>query len=259
MNRINQLFAQRGDRKFLSLYFCAGCPTLESTGRVILAMQRRGIDFIEVGIPFSDPLADGPVIQSAATQALKNGMSLKLLFSQLEAIKEQVTVPLILMGYLNPILHYGFEAFFKSCVESGVSGVIIPDLPFDDYLAIVKPIADRYDLRIIMLITPETSEERIRFIDHHTDGFIYMVSSAATTGAQKSFDDQKQDYFRRINQMNLRNPRVIGFGISNAQTLKAAQDHAAGAIIGSKFVTLLNESGGDADQALDRLFAALQS
>ncbi len=257
MNKINQLFANRKDQKLLSLYFCAGCPTLESTTDVILTMQRRGIAMVEVGVPFSDPLADGPVIQSAATAALKNGMSLKILFAQLKSIKDEVHIPLILMGYLNPILHYGFEAFCKSCVDSGVSGMIIPDLPFKDYLEIVKPIADRYDLRVIMLITPETSEERIRFIDEHTDGFIYMVSSAAITGTQKSFDESKQDYFRRIDRMNLRNPRMIGFGISNAQTLQAAQQNAAGAIIGSKFVTLLNETKGDADAALDRLFTAL--
>ena len=258
MNKINQLFANSKDKKLLSLYFCAGCPTLDGTAEVILAMQRRGIAMVEVGIPFSDPLADGPVIQSAATTALKNGMNLKTLFAQLKAVKDEVQIPLVLMGYLNPILHYGIENFCQSCVESGVSGMIIPDLPFDDYQKVVKPIADHYDLRVIMLITPETSEERIRFIDDNTDGFIYMVSSAAITGAQKSFDDQKQEYFRRIHQMNLRNPRMIGFGISNAQTLKAAQDNAAGAIIGSKFVTLLNESEGDADAALDQLFTALE-
>ena len=257
MNKINQIFAQRGDKKLLSLYFCAGCPTLDGTGDVILAMQRRGIAMIEVGIPFSDPLADGPVIQSAATQAIKNGMTLKKLFAQLAEIKDQVQIPLVLMGYLNPIMHYGIEEFCKSCVESGVSGAIIPDLPFADYQDIVKPIADKYDLRIIMLITPETSEERIRFIDDNTDGFIYMVSSAAITGAQKSFDEQKQEYFRRINAMNLRNPRMIGFGISNAQTLKAALNNAAGAIIGSKFVTLLSEAEGDAEKALDNLMDAL--
>ena len=257
MNKINQLFENNQGRKLLSLYFCAGCPTLDNTGEVIKTMQRRGIDMIEVGIPFSDPLADGPVIQSAATQALKNGMSLKKLFGQLKDIKDEVQIPLVLMGYLNPILHYGIEAFCQSCVERGVSGAIIPDLPFKDYQDIVKPVADKYDLRIIMLITPETSEERIRFIDEHTDGFIYMVSSAAITGAQKSFDDAKQEYFRRINNMNLRNPRMIGFGISNKQTLEAAQQNAAGAIIGSKFVTLLNESN-NADEALDKLFDALE-
>ena len=257
-NKINKLFAEQPkDKKFLSLYFCAGCPTLEGTGDVILTMQRRGIDFIEVGIPFSDSLADGPVIQSAATRALKNGMTLSKLFVQLKTIKYDVQIPLILMGYLNPILHYGIEEFCKSCVESGVSGMIIPDLPFDDYQKIVKPIADRYDLHVIMLITPETSEERIRFIDDNTDGFIYMVSSAAITGAQQSFDDAKQAYFRRIDAMNLRNPRMIGFGISNRQTLQSAQQNAAGAIIGSKFVTLLNETNGDADEALNRLYTAL--
>jgi len=256
MNKINQVFANRGDRKLLSLYFCAGCPTLDSTADIVLTLQRRGIDFIEVGIPFSDPLADGPVIQSAATQALKNGMTVRRLLQQLKDIKDKVEIPLILMGYLNPILHYGIEQFCADAAAAGVSGMIIPDLPFDDYLALVKPFADRYDLRVIMLITPETSDDRVRFIDDHTDGFIYMVSSAAITGAQRSFDDAKQVYFRRINDMQLRNPRMIGFGISNKQTLEAANANAAGAIIGSKFVTLLNESN-NADEALDKLFDAL--
>ena len=256
MNRINKLFAEKGDRKLLSLYFCAGAPALDSTTDVILALQAGGIDMIEVGIPFSDPMADGPVIQDAATKSLKNGMTLQTLFHQLKSIKQEVTIPLLLMGYLNPIMQYGIEHFCQSCVETGVSGMIIPDLPFQDYLDDIKPVADRYDLRVIMLITPETSDERIRFIDEHTDGFIYMVSSAATTGAQKSFDDQKQEYFRRINAMNLRNPRMIGFGISNRQTLASAQTNAAGAIIGSKFVTLLDQEGR-ADRALKKLLAAL--
>ncbi len=244
------------DRKLLSLYFCAGCPTLNSTQDVILTLQRRGIDMIEVGIPFSDPLADGPVIQAAATRALANGMTLKLLFSQLKGIKSQVKIPLILMGYLNVIMHYGFEAFFISCVDSGVTGVIIPDLPFDDYQRDIKPLADKHGIKVIMMITPETSDERIRLIDSQTDSFIYMVSSASVTGAQQSFDERKQAYFSRINGMNLKNPRMIGFGISNHQTLTVAQENSAGAIIGSKFVTLLNESR-DADEALDGLFAAL--
>ena len=257
MNKINQLFTSRGQQKLLSLYFCAGCPTLEGTGDVILTLQRRGIDMIEVGIPFSDPLADGPVIQSAGSRALRNGMTLSLLFNQLQAIKSQVRIPLVLMGYLNVVMHYGVERFCQSCVEAGVSGAIIPDLPFDDYLKVVKPVADRYDLRIIMMITPETSEERIRLIDQHTDGFVYMVSSASITGAQSSFDDAKLEYFRRIDALQLRNPRMIGFGISNKQTLVSAQEHAAGAIIGSKFVTLLNETGNP-DLALDLLYKALE-
>lgn len=257
MNKINELFANRGERKLLSLYFCAGCPTLDGTADVILTLQRRGIHMIEVGIPFSDPLADGPVIQSAGTVALKNGITLEKIFTQLESIMTQVHIPLILMGYLNVIMHYGIERFCRRCVETGVSGAIIPDLPFKDYMETVKPIADRYDLRIVMMITPETSVERIRFIDEHTDGFIYMVSSASITGAQQNFNEMKLDYFRRINAMNLRNPRMIGFGISNKQTLTSAQQNAAGAIIGSKFVSLLSETG-NADSALDALFAALE-
>ncbi len=256
MNKINQLFNDNKERKLLSLYFCAGCPTLDGTGDVIKTLERRGVDMIEVGVPFSDPMADGPVIQDAATKALKNGMTLRKLFAQLKDIKGEVNIPLILMGYLNVMMQYGFENFFKSCVECGVSGAIIPDLPFKDYLEI-KPLADKYDIRIIMLITPETSEERIRFIDEHTDGFIYMVSSASTTGAQKSFDEAKQEYFHRINAMNLHNPRMIGFGISNKQTLESSQQNAAGAIIGSKFVQLLEQAGGNADEAIDNLYDAL--
>ena len=260
MNKINKLFAEQREtgRKLLSLYFCAGCPTLESTADVIKTLERRGIDMIEVGIPFSDPLADGPVIQSAGTVALKNGQTLTHLFEQLRSIKDEVKIPLVMMGYLNVIMHYGIERFCQACVECGASGAIIPDLPFKDYLEEVKPIADKYDLRIIMMITPETSEERIRFIDEHTDGFIYMVSSASITGAQNNFDEAKQEYFRHINSMNLRNPRMIGFGISNKQTLESAQKNAAGAIIGSKFVTLLNEANGDAEKAMDNLYAALE-
>ncbi len=256
MNRINELFARK-NQGILSLYFCAGHPTLEGTCDTIRAMQRNGIDMIEVGIPFSDPMADGPVIQDAATKALRNGMTLKKLFAQLEDIRKDVQIPLVLMGYMNPICHFGYEAFFQECQRIGIDGVIMPDLPFRDYQNEVKPIADKYDVRVIMLITPETSDERIRFIDQNTDGFIYMVSSAAVTGAQKEFNESKQAYFNKVNQMNLRNPRMIGFGISNKQTLESAQANAAGAIIGSKFVTLMEEEK-DAEKALARLFEALK-
>ncbi len=257
MNKINKLFSEVKDRKLLSLYFCAGCPTLDGTADVIMTLQKRGIDMIEVGIPFSDPLADGPVIQSAATKALKNGMTLSKLFAQLGEIKNQVTIPLVMMGYLNVIMYYGIEKFFQSCAENGVSGCIIPDLPFKDYLEVVKPIADKYDIRVIMMITPETSEERIRLIDDNTDGFIYMVSSASITGAQSNFNDDKVAYFEHINAMNLKTPRMIGFGISNKQTLESAQNNASGAIIGSKFVTLLDETGNP-DVAMDKLYDALK-
>ena len=257
MNRINQLFEKK-KKGILSLYFCAGHPTLEGTVEVIKTLASNGIDMIEVGIPFSDPMADGPVIQDAATKALRNGMSLKLLFCQLKDIRRQgVEIPLILMGYLNPIVSYGIEAFCRSCRECGIDGAIIPDLPFRDYMETIKPVADSYGIKIIMLITPETSEERIRFIDEHTDGFIYMVSSAAVTGAQKEFNESKQAYFRRIDGMNLKHPRMIGFGISNKQTLEAAQQNAAGAIIGSRFVTLLEEKR-DALAALNELYALLK-
>lgn len=256
MNRINQLFSTN-PRNLLSIYFCGGCPTLDGTAEVIRSLERNGVDMIEIGIPFSDPMADGIVIQDAATKALRNGMSLRLLFSQLEEIRRDVQIPLILMGYLNPIMQYGFEAFCQRCVECGIDGVIIPDLPFRDYETTYKAIADRYDLRIIMLITPETSLERVREIDAHTDGFIYMVSSAAITGAQKDFNAAKQAYFKRIEELGLRNPRMVGFGISNRQTFDAACAHASGAIIGSRFVTLLNEANGCADQAIQTLKQAI--
>ena len=256
MNRINQIFQEKSEG-LLSLYFCAGHPTLESTSDIIKTLEQKGIDFIEVGIPFSDPMADGPVIQDASTKALRNGMTLQKLFSQLEPLrKEGVRLPLILMGYMNPIYHMGYEPFFRRCEEVGVDGVIIPDLPFSDYMNEVKPIADKHDIRVIMLITPETSDERIRFIDENTDGFIYMVSSAATTGAQKEFDQAKQAYFKRIDKMGLKHPRMIGFGISNRQTLASAQANAAGAIIGSKFVSLLEKLGAPLP-AIEELFKAL--
>ena len=240
MNRINALFEKK-QKNILSIYFTAGFPKLDSTVEIITELENNGIDLIEIGIPFSDPMADGPTIQESGTIALRNGMSLKLLFEQLKNIRQSVHIPLIMMGYLNPVMQYGFENFCAKCQEVGIDGAILPDLPFDDYIAQYKPIADRYGINIIMLITPETSEKRIRLIDEHTDGFVYMVSSASTTGAQSSFNEQKQAYFHKINSMNLKNPRLIGFGISNKATLESAQENASGAIIGSKFVTLLKE------------------
>lgn len=257
MNRINKLFAEK-KQNLLSIYFCAGYPTLDGTVETIRALARNGIDMVEIGIPFSDPMADGPVIQNAATQALRNGMTLRKLFEQLSDIRHEVDLPLILMGYLNPVIQYGFENFCRSCQECGIDGVILPDLPFKDYMESYKKIAEQYDVKVIMLITPETSDERIRFIDEHTDGFIYMVSSAAITGAQKEFDAAKQAYFNKVNRMQLRNPRMIGFGISNRQTLASACANAAGAIIGSKFVTLQGECT-TADEAVARLLEALKA
>lgn len=256
MNRINHLFSNK-EKDLLSIYFCAGHPTLEGTAEVIKTLEDNGVKMVEIGIPFSDPMADGVVIQNAATQALRNGMSLKVLFEQLKDIRKTVTIPLVLMGYLNPIMQFGFEHFCKQCTECGVDGMIIPDLPFKDYQEHYRIIAERYNLRIIMLITPETSEERVREIDEHTDGFIYMVSSASTTGAQQDFDVQKRNYFKRIEEMKLRNPRMVGFGISNKATFKAACEHASGAIIGSRFVTLLEEEK-DPQQAITSLLNGLK-
>ncbi|MDR3261991.1 MAG: tryptophan synthase subunit alpha [Tannerella sp.] len=256
MNRITQLFETQKEG-ILSVYFTAGYPAPEQTQAILEALQSQGVNMVEIGIPFSDPMADGPVIQHAATQALRNGMSLRLLFEQLKDIRQTVRIPLILMGYLNPVMQYGFEAFCRSCKAVGVDGMIIPDLPFAEYRAEYKATADKYGLKVIMLITPETSEERIRLIDEHTNGFIYMVSSAATTGAQNAFDEAKQAYFQRINGMRLKNPRLVGFGISNKATLDAAVSNSSGAIIGSKFVQLLGETDSPA-AAVGELLKALQ-
>ena len=250
------IYSKQKKNGILSVYFTAGYPALNDTASILKELEARGIDMAEIGIPFSDPMADGPVIQEAATQALRNGMSLRVLFQQLKDIRKEVRIPLIFMGYLNPIMQFGFENFCKKCTEIGIDGMIIPDLPFADYMADYKDIADRYDLKMILLITPETSEERIRLIDRHTSGFIYMVSSAATTGAQQSFDEQKQAYFQRIDAMRLRNPRLVGFGISNKATFDAAASNSSGAIVGSKFVQLL-KSETTAARAVEKLLEAL--
>ena len=256
MNRINQLFSSN-PKDLLSIYFCAGTPTLEGTAEVIRALEKHGVNMIEIGIPFSDPMADGIVIQNAATQALRNGMSLKLLFEQLHNIRRDVKIPLILMGYLNPIMQFGFDNFCRQCAECGIDGVIIPDLPFKDYQEHFRKIAEHYYIKVIMLITGETIEVLVHEIDEHSDGFIYMVSSAATTGAQQDFDEQKRAYFKKIEKMNLRNPRMVGFGISNRATFRAACDNASGAIIGSRFVTLLNEEK-DPEKAILRLIDGIK-
>lgn len=251
MNRINILFNNKQSNIF-SIYFCAGHPTLNSTADTLQALQAGGADLVEIGVPFSDPMADGPTIQSAATTALKNGMTLKTLFAQLKDIRKTIDIPLILMGYLNVFYQYGFENFCKSCRECGIDGAIIPDLPFDVYMKDYKATADRYGIRIVMLITPETSEERIRLIDEHTDGFIYEVSTNATTGAQQQYNQETLDYFKRIDGMKLKNPTLIGFGISNKATLTAARRYAAGTIVGSKFVKLL-ETSATPHEAVERL------
>lgn len=256
MNRINKLF-QNKDKNILSIYFTAGFPNLEDTVPILSALQKKGIDLVEIGIPFSDPMADGVIIQQSGQQALKNGMSIRKLFSQLTNVRKTIQIPLVMMGYLNPILQFGFEEFCKECMRVDVDGMIIPDLPMADYLSDYKPIAEKYGLEFIFLITPETSAERIREIDNNTNGFIYMVSSAAVTGIQNSFEKQTE-YFNRINSMNLKNPRLIGFGVSNKTTKDMVFDYSSGAIVGSAFIKALNETG-DIEKSVEVLLERLNA
>jgi len=256
MNRIDQLFQEKKNN-ILSVYFTAGYPQLNDTVRVMQALEKQGVDMLEIGVPFSDPMADGPVIQASGTQALRNGMSIKTLFSQLTDVRQSVSIPLVLMGYLNPIIRFGFENYCREAVSCGIDGLIIPDLPFAEYVESYKLIVDKHGLHMIMLITPETAEERIRLIDEHTSGFIYMVSSASVTGAKKAFSDANLTYFRKVNGMQLKNPRLIGFGISNKETFDAACHEASGAIIGSKFISLLG-SEPTIEDAAKKLIEAIR-
>ncbi len=241
MNRINQKLKE--DKKLLSIYFTAGYPSLNDTVTVIENLEKAGVDIIEIGLPFSDPLADGPTIQASSTQALKNGMTTTILFEQLKDIRKTVTIPLIAMGYFNPMLQYGVDAFCAKCKEIGIDGLIIPDLPVDVYQEQYQTTFEKYGLINVFLITPQTSDERIHFIDTVSNGFIYMVSSASTTGAQTGFGNEQQHYFERIASMNLKNPQIVGFGISNQETFGQATHHAKGAIIGSAFIKHLTTNG----------------
>ncbi|AXT20836.1 tryptophan synthase subunit alpha [Flavobacteriaceae bacterium AU392] len=241
MNRINQKLQE--DKKLLSIYFTAGYPNLDDTVSIIQNLEKSGIDMIEIGLPFSDPLADGPTIQASSTQALHNGMTSEILFEQLKNIRETVNIPLIIMGYFNPILQFGVEAFCKKCQEVGIDGLIIPDLPVDVYNDNYKATFEKYGLINVFLITPQTSVERINFIDSISNGFIYMVSSASVTGSQSGFGAEQTSYFKRIAGMKLKNPQIIGFGISNNETFIQATRYAKGAIIGSAFIKHLTSEG----------------
>ena len=246
MNRINQTLNQ--DKKLLSIYFTAGFPQLEDTVPILEQLQEAGVDMIELGLPFSDPLADGPTIQESSTQALRNGMTTDKLFTQLEGIRDHIHAPLIVMGYFNPMMQYGVERFCKRCQEVGIDGLIIPDLPADVYHEQYQSLFQQYGLLNMFLITPQTPDERILYIDQVSEGFIYMVSSAATTGAQGSFGDTQQHYFQRIADMKLQSKLLVGFGISNAETYQAAVAHSQGAIIGSAFIKHLKANGNQSVQ-----------
>jgi tryptophan synthase alpha chain len=241
MNRIDQLFEQKKNN-ILSIYFTAGHPELSSTKDILASLETAGVDMVEIGMPFSDPLADGPVIQNSSSKALKNGMSIKLLFEQLKDIRAKVNMPLLLMGYINPVMQYGVENFCKKCREIGIDGVILPDLPMDEYQQYFQKYFDDNNLRFIFLITPQTSDKRIKLIDTLSKGFIYVVSSSSTTGAKGDIADKQKEYFARIKSLHLANPLVIGFGISNRETFSYACKYANGAIIGSAFVKMLDET-----------------
>lgn len=242
-NRINQLFQDKKENIF-SVYFTAGYPNLNDTVSIIQMLEKNGADLIEIGMPFSDPVADGPVIQNSSTIALKNGMSIRKLFEQLAGIRETVKIPLILMGYLNPVLQFGVENFCQKCRETGIDGLILPDMPLSVYQEEFQSCFEKHGLHNILLITPQTSEERIRQIDDASSGFIYMVSSSSTTGAKNKISDFHADYFERVKNMKLKNPRLIGFGISNQETFQNACKYAEGAIIGSAFVKALEGGTG---------------
>ncbi|WP_295336163.1 tryptophan synthase subunit alpha [Flavobacterium sp.] len=240
MNRIQQQLAAKN--KILSVYFTAGFPNVNDTKSLIEELARNKVDIIEIGLPFSDPLADGPTIQSSSMQALQKGMTTTLLFEQLKDIRNTVDIPLIIMGYFNPMLQFGIENFLKACRQTGIDGLIIPDLPLEVYLSDYKKLFESYDIQMTFLITPQTSEERIRLIDDNSNAFIYMVSSAGVTGSKDQFEENQLQYFERIARMNLKNSQLIGFGISNKITFQQAIKHQKGAIIGSSFIQFISKN-----------------
>lgn len=240
-NRLEALF-QRKQENILNIYFTAGFPNLYDNEIIIKSLEAAGADLIEVGMPYSDPLADGPTIQQSGMQALKNGMTLPILFEQLEAIRPQVNIPLVLMGYFNQVMQYGEKAFIERCAEAGIDGLILPDLPLFEFEEYYKDMLEEAGICVSFLITPQTTEARIQKVDELTRGFIYMVSNASITGAKRDISQKQIDYFNRINAMQLNNPRLIGFGISNHETFSTACQYANGAIIGSAFIRMLEKS-----------------
>jgi len=251
MNRIDRLFSS-GKKDILSVYFTAGYPNLEDTVKIIKSLDNHGIDMIEIGVPFSDPMADGPVIQESGQKALNNGMNQKILFEQLKNIRQETDIPLIMMSYINTAMQFGFEKYCQNCAKVGIDGLIIPDLPLEVYKQDYSKYVVSNQLDYIQLVTPETPDDRVREIDETSTGFVYMVSSASTTGAQQSFDEYKQQYFKHIEEMKLQKPTLVGFGVSNKETFQSASAHSRGCIIGSAFIKLLG-SCKNIDQAVETL------
>ena len=256
MNRIKELFKSKR-KSLLSVYYTAGFPTLTATIPIAQHLEKAGVDIIEIGIPFSDPIADGPTIQESNKIALDNGMNLHLLLEQVRGIRKCVSLPIILMGYLNPVLQFGFEKFVKEAARVGVDGLILPDLPVGEYLLMYKKIVDENELTNTFLISPTTSEKRIRKIDAASNGFIYAVSSSSTTGAQQGFSTEQESYFKRLQDMKLENPFLIGFGVSNHETFAAVSKYSSGGIVGSAFINLLKNST-DLDSDITRFIKGLR-
>jgi tryptophan synthase alpha chain len=238
MNRLNQLFESKKDN-LLSIYFTAGYPELNTTVAIAEALEKAGVDFLEIGFPYSDPVADGPTIQHSSQKALENGMNLNQLFEELKDLRKRVSIPILLMGYFNPMVQYGIERFCKKAIEVGVDGVIVPDLPMYEYETLYSKYFTDNGLSNIFLVTPQTSEERIRKIDTLSNSFIYLLSSSSITGKNLQVSNAIEDYYKRIKEMQLKNPAIIGFGISNNETFEKACEYARGAIVGSAFVKLL--------------------
>lgn len=258
MNRLDKLF-QNKKQDVLSIYYTAGFPKLNDTVPVLAALQKAGVDLVEIGIPYSDPVADGETIQASDQRSLKNGMTLKVLFEQIKDIRSAgITMPVVLMGYFNPIFQYGVEAFCKQCKAVGVDGLIIPDLPFDEYNLHYKEIFEANGIFNILLITPQTSDERVRMIDESSNGFIYMVSSASVTGSTSGVDENMEAYFERINKLNLKNPRLVGFGIKDKESFNKAAQFSTGAIIGSQFVRVLDSSGDNLSEGISNFIQSLR-
>jgi tryptophan synthase alpha chain len=242
MNRLNQLFATKKDN-LLSIYYTAGYPVINTTIDIAEALEKAGADFLEIGFPYSDPVADGPTIQNSSQQALDNGMTLNLLFEQLKDLRKRVTIPILLMGYVNPIVQFGVERFCKAAAQAGVDGVIVPDLPIYEYENMYADFFKDNNLSNIFLVTPQTNPDRIRKIDTLSNSFIYLLSSSSITGGSLNVSDTIEDYYKRVKDMQLNNPTIIGFGISNNETFTKACQYAKGAIVGSAFVKLLGEDG----------------
>ena len=241
MSRIRNLFQNKGNN-ILNVYCTAGYPQLDSTLEVMKALQENGADIIELGMPYSDPLADGPVIQQSSSIALANGMTIKKLFTQLKDLRKDISIPILLMGYMNPVLQYGFEKFCADAASVGIDGLILPDLPEYEFETEYGEIINRHGLDFIFLVTPETSEDRVRMLDKLSTGFLYAVSSSSTTGSEKSME-QQVGYFKKLQNMKLQNPVLIGFGINNSDTFNAACEYANGAIIGTAYIKALDREG----------------